>query len=473
MATAPAAAPFRDLSVTELLELSSLPEADASVWVPTASIRVGDRLRPIDEIWAGALGDLMLREGQRVAIDVCRDPENLGCWLLHGAGGHRLHGAKLREIEKLKVLVWPFDENAAKLREIADNLHRRDLDPYDRAVFIAEAVACYKRANGIDPSKDGRSASASARWQKAIDDEAEDAKATLALVYGWSNAVADQLGVSERTIKRGLMLYRRIEPAQIRRLREARHPIAENASELGNLAKLEPSQQQCAVDLLVDKVKPAKSVGEAMVRFGAKKAPATAPEDKHLSAFIGAFNRMGLAEQKGALHDLSKQKLPAGFRIVIDEKVAEADAPTPAVAIRASVKPEYIVCLDCGDKLTNLATHLRTKHSMAFDAYLLRWKLPVDYLKVAPYSEPDGALLTECGSDLELIVAVVRSWSGKPADKVLAAIKAGGGTHRFAAGTNELKLGGVKVTNTAGGENMIRAWLNKADLKLNPESDDE
>jgi len=489
MAALPNQDPLAGLTVAEMLELSALPEAEASVWVPTADIREGERLRPVDEVWAGALGDLMLRDGQQTAIDVCRDPENFGGWLLHGAGGHRLRGAQLREIENLKVLVWPHDPNTAKLREIRENLHRRDLDPYDRAAFIAEAVACYKRAHGIDPAKDGRSASVNARWQKAIDDEAEDTKLTLSRVYGWTDTVAEQLGVSRATIKRHLTLYRRIAPDQILRLRDARHPVASNASELNNLAKLEPEEQAKAVDQLLGANRPLvdalgvapapKTVGDAVARErGSVKVPASPDERRH-TAFLGAWDRMSLTAKKGALHQLA-ERLPAGFRIVCDDEAGDTDlavtvasAPEPAVPIRASVKPNYIVCLDCGEKLTNLAFHLRAKHDMASEAYLKRWKLPVDYPMVAPYSEPSAELLAECGGDLRQIAAVIRSWKGEDLKAQRAAIEAGGGVWRHANGTEELKLAKVKATCTAGGVGLISAWLRAADKKLDPEDGGE
>ncbi len=58
--------------------------------------------------------------------------------------------------------------------------------------------------------------------------------------------------------------------------------------------------------------------------------------------------------------------------------------PTPAVSIKQSIKPEYIVCLDDGKKLKMLKRHLRTAYNMTPDDYRKRWGLPSDYPMTAP-----------------------------------------------------------------------------------------
>ena len=58
--------------------------------------------------------------------------------------------------------------------------------------------------------------------------------------------------------------------------------------------------------------------------------------------------------------------------------------PEPAVSIKQSVKPEYIVCLDDGKKLKMLKRHLRTAYNMSPDEYRQKWGLPSDYPMVAP-----------------------------------------------------------------------------------------
>ena len=62
----------------------------------------------------------------------------------------------------------------------------------------------------------------------------------------------------------------------------------------------------------------------------------------------------------------------------IDEKL------TPAVSVRASIKPDAVTCLDCGAKMKMLKRHLGTEHGMTPAEYRARWNLPADYPMVAP-----------------------------------------------------------------------------------------
>ena len=56
----------------------------------------------------------------------------------------------------------------------------------------------------------------------------------------------------------------------------------------------------------------------------------------------------------------------------------------PAVPIRRSITPDYIICLEDGRKLKMLKRHLRTTFGMTPDEYRARWGLPADYPMVAP-----------------------------------------------------------------------------------------
>lgn len=63
---------------------------------------------------------------------------------------------------------------------------------------------------------------------------------------------------------------------------------------------------------------------------------------------------------------------------------AQAEPPRPAVPIKKSVTPEYIVCLEDGKKLKMLKRHLRSTYGMTPEEYRVKWGLPQDYPMVAP-----------------------------------------------------------------------------------------
>ncbi|MEO0870751.1 MAG: MucR family transcriptional regulator [Pseudomonadota bacterium] len=88
----------------------------------------------------------------------------------------------------------------------------------------------------------------------------------------------------------------------------------------------------------------------------------------------------------GALSGLGEQAEP------VEER------PEPAVSVRASVKPDYIVCLEDGKKLKMLKRYLRTNYDMTPEEYRARWNLPSDYPMVAPnYAEKRRDLAKKIG----------------------------------------------------------------------------
>lgn len=70
----------------------------------------------------------------------------------------------------------------------------------------------------------------------------------------------------------------------------------------------------------------------------------------------------------------------------------------PAVSVRASIKPDYIVCLEDGKKLKMLKRHLMTHYQMTPEAYRAKWNLAADYPMVAPnYAEQRRTLAKKIG----------------------------------------------------------------------------
>lgn len=70
----------------------------------------------------------------------------------------------------------------------------------------------------------------------------------------------------------------------------------------------------------------------------------------------------------------------------------------PAVSVRASVKPDHLVCLEDGQKLKMLKRHLKTEHGFTPAEYRAKWGLPADYPMVAPnYAEARRTLAVKIG----------------------------------------------------------------------------
>lgn len=78
--------------------------------------------------------------------------------------------------------------------------------------------------------------------------------------------------------------------------------------------------------------------------------------------------------------------------------VEAAERPQPAVAVKKSVTPDYIVCLEDGRKLKMLKRHLKTAYNMTPEEYRERWGLPADYPMVAPnYARQRSSLAKKIG----------------------------------------------------------------------------
>ena len=75
-----------------------------------------------------------------------------------------------------------------------------------------------------------------------------------------------------------------------------------------------------------------------------------------------------------------------------------SERPQPAVSVKRSVHPDYIICLEDGKKLKMLKRHLKTAYNMTPEEYRDRWQLPPDYPMVAPnYARQRSRLAKEIG----------------------------------------------------------------------------
>ncbi len=91
-------------------------------------------------------------------------------------------------------------------------------------------------------------------------------------------------------------------------------------------------------------------------------------------------------------NQINPQDLPALIRTVHSVlrevaggvQVSVEPSQEPAVAVKKSITPEYIICLEDGKKFKSLKRHLRTRYSMTPEEYRAKWGLPHDYPMVAP-----------------------------------------------------------------------------------------
>jgi predicted transcriptional regulator len=97
-----------------------------------------------------------------------------------------------------------------------------------------------------------------------------------------------------------------------------------------------------------------------------------------------------------------------------EEKASEP--PTPAVPIRKSVSPDFLICLEDGKKLKTLKRHLNVRYNMSPEEYRQRWGLPQDYPMVAPaYAAQRASLAKRIGLGRKAVAPVPQPPEPPPA----------------------------------------------------------
>ena len=124
------------------------------------------------------------------------------------------------------------------------------------------------------------------------------------------------------------------------------------------------------------------------------------PRSSELLALTTDIVASHVSNNTVAITDLPSliQQVYAALSGLGNAPAASATRPHPAVPIKKSVMPEYIVCLEDGKKLKMLKRHLKTRYNMSPEEYRERWGLPSDYPMVAPaYAQQRSDLAKKIG----------------------------------------------------------------------------
>ncbi|CCG41566.1 MucR family transcriptional regulator [Magnetospirillum molischianum] len=110
-----------------------------------------------------------------------------------------------------------------------------------------------------------------------------------------------------------------------------------------------------------------------------------------VSAHVGN-NSVAIGELPHLIQEVYRTLSSVGTTPAVPER------PQPAVPVRKSVTPDYIICLEDGKKLKMLKRHLKTAYNMTPEEYRERWGLPADYPMVAPnYAQHRSSLAKKIG----------------------------------------------------------------------------
>jgi predicted transcriptional regulator len=111
-----------------------------------------------------------------------------------------------------------------------------------------------------------------------------------------------------------------------------------------------------------------------------------------VAAFVGG-NTIAASDVPTLIRTVHQALSNVGVKVEASEAGRE-----PAVSIRRSITPDYLICLEDGRKFKSLKRHLRTKYDLSPEQYRARWDLPKDYPMVAPnYAQARSDLAKQMG----------------------------------------------------------------------------
>jgi predicted transcriptional regulator len=115
----------------------------------------------------------------------------------------------------------------------------------------------------------------------------------------------------------------------------------------------------------------------------------------HTAKIVGSYLRhhtVGTSELPELITSVHRALSGVGSQAPVEEVL------TPAVSVRQSVRPDYVVCLDCGYRGKTLRRHINSRHGLSQNEYLKRWGLRSNHPLTAPaYSEQRSIMSKERG----------------------------------------------------------------------------
>ena len=112
-----------------------------------------------------------------------------------------------------------------------------------------------------------------------------------------------------------------------------------------------------------------------------------------VSAYVGN-NSVSAADLPSLIQSVHR----ALSGVTAGAEAVEPPPKEPAVPVRRSIQPDFLICLEDGRKFKSLKRHLRTKYNLSPEEYRAKWSLPKDYPMVAPnYAKARSDLAKQMG----------------------------------------------------------------------------
>lgn len=273
-----------------------------------ALIEVGVRLRVVDHAFAEVLSVAMEESGQLTPVLVRPVPG--GRYELV-AGGHRHAAVRKLGWATVRAEIRTLSDAEARLIEVDENLIRRDLDPFERAVSIqarleAWALRYPERAQAEKDSlrpKRGRPS---------------NALTFGAFRMGFAELTAAEHGLSRQTIGNALAVFRGLPRPLHARI--AGTWVARSEGVLRQLAGLgDPAEQARVLEVLLRGDTRSVSDARAIVAGRTPSKPVRSASADALKAFRRVWGEASPSAREAILHDLAGRSLPKGWTVTPPE----------------------------------------------------------------------------------------------------------------------------------------------------------
>ncbi|MDE2580110.1 MAG: ParB N-terminal domain-containing protein [Rhodospirillales bacterium] len=230
-----------------------------------------DRLREVDPDRAEAMAISMRERGQITPIEVEKEGEIYKVV----AGAHRVVAMRAAGFDKIAATVFEGSPDERRLREIDENLYRKELTPYDEAAFLAERLDIFRKLHGtLSKGRPKKSGASSHRF----------------LFYA---EVEGRFGLSVDKVKKSLARFEAFTPGQRAILRDFAATLS--GAEIDALKRLPLHERDIAIGRLIHT--PAREVLGEFRAAAAGAADAKTPLDRLKSAFI----HLSAADQRAFL----------------------------------------------------------------------------------------------------------------------------------------------------------------------------
>lgn len=281
-----------------------------------------------------AMAALMKRDGQNDPIKVRKTPDG-GNWMLV-AGLHRLEGAKLARL-MVKAIVVEGDPLQLRLIEASENMHRRDLGPIEKALFVRALADVYEAQFTRDyGDASPQSIGQRKRWatvNQALAEVDADAAAShsaeiISGLYGWQDKAADALGMTSRSLRDFLLIHRQIIAPMPDHYEDlARHPVGQKRANVMKLAEIGDLNDRFAVVNCIIEADGKITVEQAMAEVGCAvtKGPAPAQgQTKFLNNAAANLDRLSASSWRSWAPTLAEKVKPSALvavRAALDARI--------------------------------------------------------------------------------------------------------------------------------------------------------